>query len=537
MTVTHILRHIPRVMTVLIGLTIYGTVGQPHTAVAVTDAGPEQVTGFADIHVHQMAEYAFAGAWFYGSHKGPESEALKRCTGGHIFGGDHARTKYGPLNEFLGKVPGSDGDTGWHFFKRDGYPYYTGWPRWDTIAHQQVWEGHLKQAFASGLRLYMMSAVDFKYLCDAMPSSNRKPGLTCNEMASADVQLRAAHDFAAQRDWVAIAGTPGEAREIINSGRLAMILAVEVTRLFDDDGWAERLDYYYHHFKVRSIQVGHQLDNRFTGVAPHHFIFKLFQFLDDLGSGSADPGFNLDGNGKNILGLTNEGKALVRAMMEKQMIIDIAHLSERAVDDVYGIARETAYYPIVLSHGHLRSIMMDDKQTEEKTTPDRIIRMIRETGGMMGLRTGAEQVKTYQGAGVPNDCDGSSKSFAQAYQYGTKGLKVNIAFASDMNGFIQQLRPRFGNADETCAASGDTARRDSQQAAQSQMLGTPFDYQGFGHIGLERDIIEDLKQFGVDTSGLENSAETFIQVWERCYDDGRTGPLDTSDFNTSGIID
>ena len=31
----------------------------------------EPVKGFADIHTHQMAEYAYAGAWFWGSHQGP----------------------------------------------------------------------------------------------------------------------------------------------------------------------------------------------------------------------------------------------------------------------------------------------------------------------------------------------------------------------------------------------------------------------------------------------------------------------------------
>lgn len=41
------------------------------------------------------------------------------------------------------------------------------------------------------------------------------------------------------------------------------------------------------------------------------------------------------------------------------------------------------------------------------------------------------------------DCDGSTKSFAQAYEYGiSKGIPT--AFGSDFNGFIQQLRPRFG---------------------------------------------------------------------------------------------
>ncbi len=500
---------------------------------SMATAGP--VTGFADIHLHQMAEFAFGGAWMYGSHKGEEDVALAKCTGGNIFGGDHARTKFGPLNEFLGKVPGSDGDTGWHFYKKYGFPDYTGWPRWDTIAHHQVWEGHLKQAYESGLSLYVMSAVDFKSLCDTMPKSNRK--LACDEMLSVDVQLQAAHDFAAERDWVEIATGPDEARNIINSGKLAVILAIEVSSLFGDDDWVERLNYYYDHFKVRSIQVGHQLDNRFTGVAPHHFIFKLFQILEDFGTGDGSPGFELDSNGKNVLGLTTEGKEFVSAMIQKNMIIDIAHLSERATDDLYDISVENNYYPVILSHGHLRSIMMDEKQEEEKTTPDNVIKMIRETGGMIGLRTAPDQVKTYIHSDVPNDCDGSSKSFAQAYQYGTKGLKVNIAFASDMNGFIQQIRPRFGNTKETCAASGDKNRRDSQQDSQTDPLNTPFDYQGFGHIGLEKHIIDDLKMLGVDTSGLENSSETFIKVWERCFDSSRTGPLDTSDFDTSGIID
>ncbi len=498
-------------------------------------AGNGRVHGFADIHLHQMAEYAYAGAWFHGSHKGPENVALKKCSGGDLLGGNHARTKYGILNEFLGMVSGTDGDTGWHFYKRNGYPSYTGWPRWNTLAHQQVWEGHLRQAHENGLTLYVMSAVDFNPLCNCMPRKNMKPGLNCDEMSSVDVQLQAAIDFAAQRNWVKIARTPEEARSIINSGKLAMILAIEVTSLFNNDDWPDRLDYYYRHYHVRSIQFAHQLDNRFTGVAPHHFIFKFFKILDDIGVGDPNPGFDLDRNGLNRLGMTMEGRELARAMMEKHMIIDISHMSERAVKDLYEIAKEMNYYPLVLSHGHLRSIMMKKKQKEEKTTPDYIIRMIRETGGIIGLRTGSEQVKTYPASGVPNDCDGSTKSFAQAYQYGTLGLKVNIAFASDFNGFIQQLRPRFGSQYETCGASGSLTAASKQRKMQTRRVGTPLDYQGFGHIGLEGDIIRELNNFGVNTSALENSAETFIRVWERCYDDDRIGPFDTSDMDTGGI--
>ena len=125
--------------------------------------------------------------------------------------------------------------------------------------------------------------------------------------------------------------------------------------------------------------------------------------------------------------------------------------------------------------------------------------------------------------------EGSSK-----YQFAVNGPKVNVAFASDMNGFIQQLRPRFGSIQEPCGASGDRKTVNSQKDLQTMPLGTGFDYNGFAHIGLIEDIIRDLNNFNVDTTVIENSSETTIQVWERCYDDDRQ-PVDVSDFETSGI--
>ncbi|MCP4131176.1 MAG: peptidase M19 [bacterium] len=506
--------------------------GSPGGIFQETIVSKNAVPGFADLHNHQMAEYAYAGAWYHGSHKGSESVALKKCTGGSIFGGDHARTIFGPVNEFLGKAPGTEGDTGWHFGKKYGYPKYSGWPRWDTIAHQQLWEGHLKQAYESGLSLYVMSAVNFRQLCEVMPKKNKE--WNCDDMSTVDRQLEAAIDFAAERDWVEIAASPDEARTIINSGKLAMVLAIEVTEIFGNGDWMSQLDHYYD-LGVRSIQLTHQLDNRFSGAAHHHWIFKMFQVFEDLGNGNwLDAGFDLDSNGLNINGLSTEGQELVMEMMDRKMIIDLAHLSERSINGIYDISQVYNYYPLIMSHGHFKSIMLEEKQEEEKTTSDRIVGMIKETGGIFGLRTGAEQLKTYSQSGVANDCDGSTRSFSQAYQYGVKGLKVNVAFATDMNGFIQQLRPRFGSNKEPCGASGTTSRINAQKAQQSGRLGTDFDENGFGHIGLIGDIISELKNFGVDTSGLENSSENFIQTWERCFNDSRQ-PLPIDDMDTGGI--
>jgi microsomal dipeptidase-like Zn-dependent dipeptidase len=139
---------------------------------------------------------------------------------------------------------------------------------------------------------------------------------------------------------------------------------------------------------------------------------------------------------------------------------------------------------------------------------------VKNSGGMIGLRTGSEATKSH--GKVPNDCDGSTKSFAQAYEYGiSKGIPT--AFGSDFNGFIQQLRPRFGGEKESCGATGDKKTRRAQQKLQGDRLHKSFDQSGFGHIGQIGDIIAELQNFGVDTSVIENSSEIFIQMWEKAH--------------------
>ena len=487
----------------------------------------EPVTGFADLHIHMMAEYGYGGAWFHGSHAGHEHKAMKNCSGnaGGIFGlpRDHARTKIPVVNEFLGKIKGTEGDTGLHLGKRKGFPSYEGWPRWDTIAHQQVWEGFLKKAHDSGLSLMVISTVNFHPLCSVMPHENRK--YDCKDMNAVDRQIHAIHEFTRTHNWAEVALSPTHAREIIRAGKLALIISIEVSDLFSEGDWQKQLDHYYAR-GVRTLQPVHQLDNRFSGAAPHHFIFEFFQVLRDIGSLDFDIkrlGFTRGKDGKNVKGLTQDGRDLIQAMMKKNMLVDMAHMSEKSVVETYQLAtqRPEGVYPLYISHGHFRDMMDEGKMDDhEKTTPDWIIELIKNTHGMFGLRTGPEKVKSF--GSVPNDCHGSTKSFAQVYQYGDQKLGIPIAFGSDLNGFIQQLRPRFGGNRETCGAASTDKERKRQQKAQSQALGTSFDESGFGHIGQIAEVIRELKNFGVDTSHLENSSEAFIKMWERAYPNDAT---------------
>jgi microsomal dipeptidase-like Zn-dependent dipeptidase len=536
--------------------------------------GPPPLQGIADLHLHMFAEEAFGGGWFHGDHAGPGDAALAPCDGGDP--GDHARLRDdlapllgtcdgmsldelgklvpivaviaadgggGVVSEFVSQIPGSAGDTGLHVERTAGWPDFAGWPRWDVIAHQQVWEEQLHDAYQSGLRLSVISAVSLDWLCRAIPEENlARP--QCNEMDDVKLQLQMAHDFVKTHDWAEIALSAADARRIVEEDRLALVLSVETSHLMGEGDWVAQFDE-LHALGVRTLQPVHQLDNRFGGAAPHNTIFHVAQYAENchidtdcaLTGTGVTLGFDVDADCKNTRGLTDEGKQLVTAMMDRGMPIDVAHLSEKGVRDVRDLSLARDYYPIYISHGHFREIMTAERQREEKTTPAWVAQLLRQTGGMMGLRTFHEEVGSYSQSAVANTCHGSTRSFAQMYDLGRLGLKVPLALGSDLNGFIQQTRPRFGP--DACSASFETeARCQARDEAMSgpPQLGTFFDQAGLGHVGLLASLLDDLDQLGSDSAPLRDSADTFVRMWERA-EGARSGPADPADdVDPAGVV-
>ncbi|MGB1014892.1 MAG: membrane dipeptidase, partial [Nannocystaceae bacterium] len=295
---------------------------------------------------------------------------------------------------------------------------------------------------------------------------------------------------------------------------------------------------------VRTLQPVHQLDNRFGGAAPHNTIFQVALYAENchidtdcgLTTDTLTLGFDVGADCKNTKGLTDEGKALVQEMIDRGMLLDAAHLSEKSVGDVRDIAVANDYYPIYLSHAHFRDIMIPAKASEEKTTPPWVVEVVRQTGGMIGLRTAHEETNSYDASPVANSCHGSSRSFAQAYDFGRLGLKVPMGLGSDLNGFIQQTRPRFGP--DACSAS--FPEEAACQARDERMSGPPrlgngFDEAGLGHMGLLTSLLDDLDALGSDTAPLRSSANDFVRMWERA-DGQRSGQADPADdIDSSGV--
>ncbi|HLL83107.1 MAG TPA: membrane dipeptidase [Longimicrobium sp.] len=549
---------------------VHEDVATVQTPSPATSTGALGVPGFAELHHHMFAEEAFGGGWFHGSALGTLDAS---CDGGEP-PSDHARVRqdvrdlllYCPQtealaatvpvladllavggsagSEFIAKTQGTQGDTGLHLKRTE---LGSGWPRWDTLAHQQSWHGWLRQAWQGGMRLMVVSAVSNGFLCNLVPPANlNRP---CDEMADVEVQLQMAKSFAAQNSgWVEIALSPAHARQIIAANKLALVLSIETSKLFGSRDWRSELDR-FHALGVRTLQPVHQLDNRFAGAAPHNPIFQVAQFMENcsvdydcgITTGSFTLGFDVyrdaQGNCRNTKGLTADGRALIQAMMSKGMLVDMAHMSERSVMDTFGLAQANAYYPLYMSHGHFREVMNPDIAKYEKTTPAEVVRFIRQTGGIFGLRTAHEETRTYTPAGIANNCHGSSRSFAQAYEFGRRGLKVPLAFGADFNGFIQQTRPRFGDTG-ACSA---TFRAEADSHARHQVLygparvGSEFDEKGLAHVGLLPALLEDLAHLGANTTPLQGSAEAFVRMWERAAGP-RTGMADAAvDLDPSGV--
>jgi microsomal dipeptidase-like Zn-dependent dipeptidase len=461
----------------------------------------QELTGYADLHNHMFGNLAFAGGWFTGDpSKDKFEEVFKVCTKNE---GNFFKRLIAKIDPFISSF----------LFRESCINPGAPFPVWNDLAHQQVWKEVLKKAHHDGLSLIVISLVHNDFLCSILPDF-RKNFSSCDDMKNIDRQLDALHEFVKNNDWVELALSSSDARRIINLSKLAVVISIEVSNIFNDADWEQELAKYFSR-GVRSLQPVHQVDNRFSGAAIHQVPLRWIQFYENVrkkGEWKSFHAHDEEESGfsgkrkvkKNLKGLTDEGKKLTKKMMEMKMLIDLAHLSEAAARDTYAMSQQNNNYPLFMSHGHFREMMMPPMGTFEKTSSPEIVSYIKNTSGLFGLRTASESTYPYDKSEIKNDCQGSSKSFAQAYEYGRKELQVNMALGSDLNGFIAQTKPRFAKDDPSYCPN-----------QKEPPLGRDFDFTGLGHVGQLKDLLDDVRHMGVDLSQLEKSSELFVQMWEK----------------------
>lgn len=144
------------------------------------------------------------------------------------------------------------------------------------------------------------------------------------------------------------------------------------------------------------LEAGYRL------VALQHF------FDNDLG-GSL--------HGASDQGLTEFGRAVVAATVERGLILDVAHSSPAVVRDVLAMVD----VPIVLSHGGIHKAC-----PVKRNLPDDLMRQIAQTGGVIGIGYWQDAV-----------CDASPRGVAKAIRAAIEVVgETHVALGSDFDGSV-----------------------------------------------------------------------------------------------------
>jgi microsomal dipeptidase-like Zn-dependent dipeptidase len=496
------------------------------------------IRGLADLHVHGAANLGFAGLWTWGNHDGPQNEALQACRPLDLRDGvslatllngasvvEKAKLHAIPMNWYKHAdeevvVHGNGFASGSDAFKN--------WPHFSDIAHMQVHTDWLREAHRNGLQLIVMSAVNNELLCRMLRAGLYQGDnkYACDDMSNLHRQIDAFNKLDEKYDWFEIALTPWHARKIIHEGNLAVVLSAESSHMLppSEGDFTSQLEKLYQK-GLRSLQIVHERDNRFAGAAPHRENFWWHQRTSNpfawVTTTRDDSPFELDANGKNLRGLSEAGRQLLGAMIQRRMLIDVSHYSERSVNDLYElVTKQYDRYPFFASHTRFASrLHKPELETlKEFLTTDAQIAQIKAVGGMVGIRTGPNHIVTDPASSVANDCPGSSRSYAQLVSY-ARQMNLAIAFGSDFNGVTQQLGPRVG--DESCYAAREVGRGEEVWNKSQPSLphaARRFETEGLRHIAYLPDLYKDL--VALNTNGadsLNDGAENFIKMWEKAY--------------------
>ncbi len=353
------------------------------------------VRGFVEGHMHWTAYNYFGGNFTCGSpwHKYGIQFALPDCSSVEGPQGTAA-----PLQNALNYGnPAQPHDT-------RGYPQLTSWGSTKNLTYEGMYWRWVQRAWASGMRLMVMGVNENRELCELQES--RK--YSCDEMETVRRGFKSIREL--QRYVDAQAGGPGkgffqvvtnpnDARRVMNQGRMAVILEIEVSELFGCRNLAaptcnkasvdRQLDE-MHKLGVRSSLLLNKFDNPLAGVRFDSGAFgvvinggnkksagsfwsaetckgpltdnEIFNGSPQVNAaisavfGSAGVGGGVAPTYPpaphcNTRGLTDLGKYVVKRMMDKGMIVNPDHMSQRAVDDTLDLLETRKYSGVISPHG------------------------------------------------------------------------------------------------------------------------------------------------------------------------------------------
>jgi membrane dipeptidase len=219
-------------------------------------------------------------------------------------------------------------------------------------------------------------------------------------------QARAVEDWAGRHKDVRLVRSPDEAEAVLKSKDygLGIVLAVEGGHGINSVG---RLNTLWEK-GVRLITIAHFSDSPWAGSAA-----VRYGPIGNCHPGGKDPG-------RNPRGLTLLGERLVDAALERGILIDLTHSSDKTVEDV---ARLHPDLPILFTHQGAREITPCERMIGAEE-----LRAVKRSRGMVGLTFGSQYIGD------------KTEDFVRHAQAIARGAGEGaLAFGSDYNGFVTRV--------------------------------------------------------------------------------------------------
>jgi microsomal dipeptidase-like Zn-dependent dipeptidase len=517
-----------------------GCSGFPESDIDVTGAPTRgstpytETSGYIDAHMHMMAFEFLGGRAHCGRPWSPwgVEKALVDCPDHYVANGYGAALE----NAISGGSPVRGHDP-------VGWPTFKDWPAAASLTHEDSYYRWLERSWRAGQRIFVNLLVENKVLCEVYPLKQN----SCDEEDAIRLQARRIRELENYIDaqsggpgkgFFRIVTNPYDARRVINDGKLAIVLGIEVSepfhcQVYNDQPRCDRGDITrnlsdYYNLGVRQMEIVNKFDNALAGVAGDNGTTgavvnqgnkletgKYWQM--QACNGPADEAdrqqvgfYDHDHNDlfSNVLetalpvglapiyptdaqcnarGLTDLGEFAIRSMMGKKMIIDPDHLSVRARQSVMSLIEAQRYSGVISSHSW--------------STPD-VIPRIYKLGGLITPYAGdsTEFVRKWR--------ETAPQALRSKYYYG-------FGYGADMNGFGHQGNPRPGGNVTYPFKSIDGKQTIDRQHAGSRVYDINKD--GVAQYGLYPDWIQDLRKIAGDqiVKDMSRGSEAYLQMWER----------------------
>jgi microsomal dipeptidase-like Zn-dependent dipeptidase len=428
-----------------------------------------------------------------------------------------------------------------------GWPTFRDWPAPESLTHEQTYYRWIERAYLGGVRIMVNDLVENVALCEVYPIKHN----SCRDMDSVRLQYQRIHEFEDYIDaqsggpgqgWFRIVRTPSEARRVINEGKLAVVLGIETSEIFNCGGSeaaprcsrqqiVEGLDeiermgvasfFPIHKFDnaiggvrfdsgtfgaainaANFKQTGHfweiepcrgpETDNEQATVVPEDIIDAGLLSMFPKGVAPVYP----PPPHCNALGLTPLGEFMVDQMIERGLMVEVDHMSAKSASRAVALAEERGYSGVLSSHS-----WMD---------PNLRSRVYRLGGFIEPITTGAESF---------------IDEWRQLRAVADPRFKFGIGFGADANGFHAQ--PSARGADKPNPVTYPFTSLDGRVTFDKQVSGQrtyDVNVDGVAQYGLHPDWMEQLRLLAGRpiADDLLGGAEAYLETWERAT--GIPGP-------------